>query len=288
MERWSRTEAGQPLNHSACNQFKKRRLQHGDSVYVVSSLRGRLALVGKLVVDRIVDQATAEKLLKEALWEARDHAIAIRGSETVMRRDLVLTRKQASRLEFVAPDGSTGCLRFRPDGKLDQQTLRALRRLTSRSAALVDIWLGTDVATAATIDEDELRGRTAALIDAGNGTLPVGNQRPKKVESMTTSFERLPGVRVHVTRRAMGRCELCGSKALFKDRWGQPFFEIHHVRTLASGGSDTVQNAVCLCPNCHRRCHYSADAEAARRMLYEQVKELRCEGIGDGAGSSGP
>ncbi|HHZ90859.1 TPA: HNH endonuclease [Candidatus Poribacteria bacterium] len=29
------------------------------------------------------------------------------------------------------------------------------------------------------------------------------------------------------------------------------YLEIHHLRQLAAGGSDTIQNAVVVCPNCH-------------------------------------
>lgn len=34
-----------------------------------------------------------------------------------------------------------------------------------------------------------------------------------------------------------------------------PFLEVHHVKWLAKGGSDTVNNVVALCPNCHRKMH---------------------------------
>ncbi|HXU34436.1 MAG TPA: HNH endonuclease [Thermoanaerobaculia bacterium] len=32
--------------------------------------------------------------------------------------------------------------------------------------------------------------------------------------------------------------------------------EVHHRIRLAYGGEDTVENAVALCPNCHREAHH--------------------------------
>ncbi|MEY0334745.1 HNH endonuclease [Providencia rettgeri] len=33
---------------------------------------------------------------------------------------------------------------------------------------------------------------------------------------------------------------------------------MHHVEWLANGGEDSVENAIALCPNCHREAHYGA------------------------------
>ncbi|MEO1942713.1 MAG: HNH endonuclease [Candidatus Thioglobus sp.] len=30
---------------------------------------------------------------------------------------------------------------------------------------------------------------------------------------------------------------------------------MHHIHQLADGGEDTTENAVALCPNCHRMMH---------------------------------
>jgi 5-methylcytosine-specific restriction protein A len=32
--------------------------------------------------------------------------------------------------------------------------------------------------------------------------------------------------------------------------------EVHHKIRLADGGFDTVENAIAVCPNCHRQCHH--------------------------------
>jgi hypothetical protein len=53
---------------------------------------------------------------------------------------------------------------------------------------------------------------------------------------------------------------------------GSPFLETHHLIRLADGGPDTVENAVAVCPNCHRRLHYGRArtmevAEISSRLL---------------------
>ena len=34
------------------------------------------------------------------------------------------------------------------------------------------------------------------------------------------------------------------------------FLEVHHIKWLSNGGEDSVENALALCPNCHRQAHY--------------------------------
>lgn len=54
-------------------------------------------------------------------------------------------------------------------------------------------------------------------------------------------------------KRANGVCQLCGSPAPFHDKDGNPFLEIHHITPLCDGGTDSADNLVALCPNCHRK-----------------------------------
>jgi 5-methylcytosine-specific restriction protein A len=58
---------------------------------------------------------------------------------------------------------------------------------------------------------------------------------------------------------------------------GYAYLEVHHVRPLAGRGSDTTTNAVALCPNCHRRCHFSSDRDEFKVALYEKVDRLEIE-----------
>ncbi|MDW9243997.1 5-methylcytosine-specific restriction enzyme A domain protein [Burkholderia cepacia] len=38
-----------------------------------------------------------------------------------------------------------------------------------------------------------------------------------------------------------------------------------------------MTNAVAVCPNCHRRLHFSEDASAYRETLYGKIAELERE-----------
>ena len=72
---------------------------------------------------------------------------------------------------------------------------------------------------------------------------------------MGVRFERDVFVAENAKRRAKGLCELCGGEAPFSRADGDPYLETHHVVWLAQGGSDTVENTVALCSNCHRKMH---------------------------------
>ena len=70
-------------------------------------------------------------------------------------------------------------------------------------------------------------------------------------------FIRNPDVVASVLYRAKGVCEGCHKPAPFiSKKRNEPYLEVHHKIRLADGGEDTVQNALALCPNCHRKSHY--------------------------------
>ena len=70
-------------------------------------------------------------------------------------------------------------------------------------------------------------------------------------------FLRSADVVATVLERAEGCCEICGKPAPFVTaKTRRPFLEVHHKKTLATGGEDTVENAVAACPNCHRKAHH--------------------------------
>ena len=52
------------------------------------------------------------------------------------------------------------------------------------------------------------------------------------------------------------KCQYCKRDAPFLKEDGTPFLEVHHIEWLSKGGEDSVENAIALCPNCHRQAHY--------------------------------
>lgn len=71
----------------------------------------------------------------------------------------------------------------------------------------------------------------------------------------TKSFERDEYIKLYALQRAKGNCQLCDKPAPFMKKDGSPYLEVHHIDYLANGGSDTIENVVAICPNCHRKMH---------------------------------
>jgi 5-methylcytosine-specific restriction protein A len=64
-------------------------------------------------------------------------------------------------------------------------------------------------------------------------------------------------VKAEVLERANGKCEFCLQNAPFtKVADGTPFLEVHYIKWLSKEGKDTVDNAIALCPNCHKGAHF--------------------------------
>jgi 5-methylcytosine-specific restriction protein A len=98
--------------------------------------------------------------------------------------------------------------------------------------------------------------------------IPRGELTPQQTTVTTTSYARNPLVKAWVLENAKGICEGCGCPAPFSTLHNEPFLEVHHMKQLADGGSDTISNAVALCPNCHRRCHLSVDKEEYTSFIF--------------------
>lgn len=87
--------------------------------------------------------------------------------------------------------------------------------------------------------------------------LSTSKKTPEVRAIVANVYERNPYVVAEVLERASGVCERCDSPAPFERRKdNSPYLEVHHKVRLADGGEDTVQNAIALCPNCHRELHF--------------------------------
>lgn len=103
---------------------------------------------------------------------------------------------------------------------------------------------------------DRSEARLARLAEA--------DRRPTATMTLRQEFVRNPDVIAEVQARAESNCEHCGAPAPFLRRDGRPYLEVHHRIPLAEGGEDTVENAVALCPNCHREAHHGEHWERFR------------------------
>lgn len=128
-----------------------------------------------------------------------------------------------------------------------------------------------------TVDTSLLDERVAQLRTRTIGAPPRGNKRPPQQDVTIRGFVRDPAVKRWVLDNANGICEGCGEPAPFTCDTGMPYLEVHHITMLAAGGSDRITNAIALCPNCHRRCHYSVDRDDFKLSLFERVGRLQIE-----------
>jgi 5-methylcytosine-specific restriction endonuclease McrA len=117
----------------------------------------------------------------------------------------------------------------------------------------------------ALMSESDLRAEFDKAVSKARSSSPAQRKSrlakaPKKPERVTVSasvFRRNADVVAEVLERAAGRCEDCKRLAPFLKRAdGEPYLEVHHKIPLADDGDDTVENAIALCPNCHRGMHF--------------------------------
>ena len=101
-----------------------------------------------------------------------------------------------------------------------------------------------------------------------------GNKIPRKKFAQIEQYERDIKVKCFVLDVADGVCESCKSNAPFINEAGRPYLEVHHIKRLADGGSDTVSNAIAVCPNCHMELHYSKNAQHIADELINSIDRL--------------
>ena len=87
--------------------------------------------------------------------------------------------------------------------------------------------------------------------------LAIADPVPQRIRVTTTAFVRNADVIAEVLYQAAGYCQLCSQPAPFQRATNNmPYLEVHHRVPLSAGGPDTVDNAIALCPNCHRQSHF--------------------------------
>lgn len=70
-----------------------------------------------------------------------------------------------------------------------------------------------------------------------------------------------------ILKRMKATCAICG--------WNEARCDIHHIVPKSKGGTNDMDNLICVCPNCHRLCHstdrYSVEflKERSLGMLYK-------------------
>lgn len=111
---------------------------------------------------------------------------------------------------------------------------------------------------------DELR--KVALLNARSKVAGKKSQAIYRARSLA--------IRLYVLNRANGNCEGCRAPAPFHKSDGSSYLEPHHTTRLSDGGPDHPAQVIGLCPNCHRRAHYSEDAKQFNASLKKKLARL--------------
>lgn len=118
---------------------------------------------------------------------------------------------------------------------------------------------------------------TSPLTELRQRAVEAGQNAEGRIETTTqevTAYDRSTAIREYVIARADGQCEGCGDDAPFIGSTGEPYLHAHHIDELSSGGEDTLENVIALCPNCHYRVHHARDGEQFNEMLAERLSKI--------------
>jgi 5-methylcytosine-specific restriction enzyme A len=102
---------------------------------------------------------------------------------------------------------------------------------------------------------------------------PTIDMKNNRKESIRMIYIREAAIKKYALKRANGICESCGCKAPFTTFKDELFLEVHHLTRLSDGGLDHPLNVAAICPNCHRRAHYSKDYIEFNNKLKYVIKK---------------
>ena len=85
-------------------------------------------------------------------------------------------------------------------------------------------------------------------------------------------WQRSSKLKQYALKRANGFCEGCENKAPFITFEGRAYLEVHHITKISDGGLEDPRKVAAICPNCHRRAHYSRDREKFKMQLLEKIE----------------
>lgn len=105
--------------------------------------------------------------------------------------------------------------------------------------------------------QEDVEKSTSLTSEERQRRLAKAKKVPVTKKVLIKAFVRNPDVVAEALHMANGRCGDCGERGPFERRSdGSRYLEVHHKLPLAQGGEDTLENAIALCPNCHRERHY--------------------------------
>lgn len=108
-------------------------------------------------------------------------------------------------------------------------------------------------------------------------TIPEAILKPKHILVSSRVYERNPEIKEYLISKNGPICEYCGWQSDIADQNDQYYIEIHHLLPISQKGSDSIWNALLLCPNCHRKFHFSKNKEVLIDAALKRIKRLKDE-----------
>ncbi len=171
-----------------------------------------------------------------------------------------------TRKAYVRYIGSAECLGYheedRPDREGNNRTAFVFHLDINSTGN--DYIISEPKATYSLTNPKQLKNKS--IKDLREAALSQSPRTSTSKEKQETAYYRSQALKLYIIARSQGICEGCGESAPFQTKSG-PYLECHHVHRLADGGPDHPKNVVALCPNCHRRAHFSNDAKAYNEAL---------------------
>ncbi len=254
--KWNASSSNELLNHTAGNLFNDRKVTIGDVVYVVTVIKGKLYVCGRLKVGIVCDLSEAARILNwgtDELWQAEEHLIAAEATPMNFNREIPLELTQS--LKFKTGEGLKP-LAFTSQEHLDKQTLRGVRELDEESALELDRLLPP----LQKFQLDQYQESLAEPIfpdEISSGQIYCEGA-VKQVQ--VNAYERNPEARKACIERYGLKCNVCCFD--FEKVYGEigkGFIHVHHLVPISHYGDEQEINPIedlrPVCPNCHAMLH---------------------------------
>jgi predicted HNH restriction endonuclease len=106
-------------------------------------------------------------------------------------------------------------------------------------------------------------------VQTNRTTSQPGRKRDENTKLITVAGrQRDPAVVAYARVRSGNTCEIAScTMPLFQTFLGVDFVEVHHIKPLSVGGTDTIENVACVCPSHHREAHLGRNAGSIETEL---------------------
>jgi hypothetical protein len=132
------------IRYAAGDQFLKRGVAPGDSVFIVTVRKGIVYLGGVIRVKLVTDRAAAANTLgipSAELWDASEFILPAPSDADIFRPNLALTDRLVDDLQLLHGKADIKPPKRDASGGVDRQTFRGIRRLAPGEEAKLEVLL---------------------------------------------------------------------------------------------------------------------------------------------------